>query len=109
MNAQRVKEVFADALELPGGARAAFLDSACARDAGLRAEVQSLLSAAESTDALLGAPLGGQDLAPLVPLREGPGAMVGNYRLVDATLCHMCSVFIPCRVLPHLPRETSHR
>jgi serine/threonine protein kinase/tetratricopeptide (TPR) repeat protein len=79
-----VKEVFAAALEVGGAARAAYLDSACASDAGLRAEVESLLAASESSDALLGPRPGGDEggAPPPVPLREGPGAVVGNYRLI---------------------------
>jgi eukaryotic-like serine/threonine-protein kinase len=42
---QKIKDTFADALELEEGARAAFLDQACAGDAGLLHEVQSLLQA----------------------------------------------------------------
>lgn len=44
-NWEKIKEVFAAALECHPGQRAAFLDEVCAQDAALRAEVESLLSA----------------------------------------------------------------
>jgi WD40 repeat protein/predicted Ser/Thr protein kinase len=40
----RVRTLFDRAVELPSGERAAFLDSACGGDAGLRAEVEGLLA-----------------------------------------------------------------
>ena len=40
----RIDEIFADALELPAGRRAAFLAEACGGDEELRREVESLLS-----------------------------------------------------------------
>ena len=52
----QVKTVLADALEQPtSSARASFLDAACAGDAALRAEVESLLAAADGTGSLPGA------------------------------------------------------
>ena len=41
---ERVWALFDEAAELPPAERSAFLDSACAGDAGLRAEVESLLA-----------------------------------------------------------------
>ena len=41
---QRAKEIFLDALDRPASERAAFLDEACAGDAELREEIESLLS-----------------------------------------------------------------
>ena len=41
---ERAKELFLAALSRPAGDRAAFLADACAEDAGLRAEVESLLA-----------------------------------------------------------------
>ena len=42
---QQVDRIFEDALDLEGAELAAFLDSACGGDAGLRAEVESLIAA----------------------------------------------------------------
>jgi eukaryotic-like serine/threonine-protein kinase len=43
-NWERVQRLFLEALDLPAEARASFLDSACAGDAEMRREVESLLS-----------------------------------------------------------------
>jgi serine/threonine protein kinase len=48
---QRIKEVFAEALEHNPSERAAFLKEVCAADVSLRSEVESLLAAAESEEA----------------------------------------------------------
>ncbi len=45
----RVKEVLGTALDLPPGERAAFLDEACAGDAALRTEVDSLIAAEDAS------------------------------------------------------------
>ncbi|HEX4681229.1 MAG TPA: serine/threonine-protein kinase [Gemmatimonadaceae bacterium] len=50
-----IKAVVADAMELPVDDRAAYLDRVCAHDAALRAEVESLLEAADDGDSLPGA------------------------------------------------------
>jgi serine/threonine protein kinase len=98
---KRVKSVLAEALERPGEERPAFLDSACAQDPGLRAEVESLLSAAASPvgsslaalsdflDTSNGARLVAQGIASLVapdaPQREDLAlvgqVLDGKYRL----------------------------
>ncbi len=44
----QLQEVFLDALELPAEERAAFLERACGDDAGMRAEVESMLAAEEA-------------------------------------------------------------
>ena len=53
---QRVKDVLATALELPEEGRRPYLDSACAQDPGLRAEVDSLLAAAQDATGFIEAP-----------------------------------------------------
>ena len=50
---QQVKAVLAAALEQPPGVRAAFLDRACARDASLRDEAESLLAHCDEAEGLL--------------------------------------------------------
>jgi len=87
----RVKEVFGGALELSGGERSSYLDRQCGGDAGLKAEVEGLLAAAERTGALMGggqrgAGSGGGGEETLDPgfggvLSEGPGTWVGPYKL----------------------------
>ena len=44
---QQIKNVLTSVMELPASAREAYLDGACGSDAALRAEVESLLAAAE--------------------------------------------------------------
>src|SRR5262249_35313690 len=85
-----VWSVFDRAAELPPGERAGFLDRACAGDAGLRAEVESLLAHDDAT--LVPAPAGDFLKSPLVRgMREpgiasAPGPLlpprVGRYRVL---------------------------
>ena len=44
---KEVKPIVADAMEMPAAERAAYLDQSCRDDAELRAEVESLLAAAD--------------------------------------------------------------
>ena len=88
MTAERwkeIKEIFACALERQAAERAAYLDTACAGDASLRREVESLLAShqqagefietpALSTDTTLGAS-GEEDDADI-------GRRIGAYRTV---------------------------
>ncbi len=79
------------ALEMPPEERGAFLDGACGADAGLRAEVEALLSADSEAGPFLGVPV---DLSTLVPgpredagpseTAAGPveGRFIGSYRLL---------------------------
>ena len=92
---ERVWSVFDRATELPPGERAGFLDRICAGDAGLRAEVDSLL--AHDVATLGPAPAGDFLKSPLVraprdpdtasaPPEPAPGpllpARVGRYRVL---------------------------
>ncbi|HEX7149853.1 MAG TPA: serine/threonine-protein kinase [Thermoanaerobaculia bacterium] len=54
---QRVDELFASALELEGAARTRFLDEACANDATLRHEVETLLQLSHASGDFLETPL----------------------------------------------------
>jgi serine/threonine-protein kinase len=82
-NWERVKAVFAEAAELDGDARRAFLDAACAADAGVRAEVEALLTADATPGPVdeLGMLLARPGVARLV---AGPkaGDRVGRYRVI---------------------------
>ena len=83
---RRVQETLAAALECDPSRRAHFLDTACAQDAELRREVESLLAAHDRSGALdsLAA-----DMAPLVARLRGPEVLedlprtVGRYRVVE--------------------------
>lgn len=66
----RIRELFHAALDCPTEQRAAFLARACAGDAPLRAEVESLLAAHDQAEGFL-------DDAPA----ERPGDLVGRYVL----------------------------
>jgi tetratricopeptide (TPR) repeat protein len=72
-------------------ARAAYLCRACGGNAGLRRQVEALLSAFEQAGSFLLSPAAGmtdERLAmtaegPEEPLREGPGTVIGRYKLLE--------------------------
>ena len=73
-----IKNLFAEAAELPGFARAAWLAEACGNDEALRAEIEKLLAADAQADAFL-------EAAPINTFaREqfSEGESVGAYRIV---------------------------
>ncbi len=73
-DAARALLLLRDALDLESADRAAFLDRACAGEAALRAEIESLLTRAESGGEMLGGPalaLAGQLLEDEPASREG--------------------------------------
>lgn len=73
----RIKDVFDAALALPPGERGSFLDNACASDAALRAEVESLLTAFAQSDSL------SQAAVPIELVRDAqPQEIIGPYRLI---------------------------
>ena len=79
MSWERVEELFHGALALPASERPAYLDKACAGEAGLRAEVEALLKGADSQDGFLeGSPISGERAG-----RLAPGKMVGRFRIID--------------------------
>src|SRR5438132_2097352 len=78
---ERVKQLFASALEREPGQRAAYVAQACAADEEMEAEVESLLMAHESAAGFLSTP-------PEVPRRPpgttlAPGARLGPYEIVE--------------------------
>ena len=77
---QRVKEVFATALEQDRARRNAFLDQACAEDAALRAEVDSLLEAHEGSGDFIERPAAAR--LESAPPPDWIGRRVGAYRIV---------------------------
>jgi WD40 repeat protein/serine/threonine protein kinase len=81
--ADRAKEIFLDALEIePPAARHEFLDRACGGDPALHGEVEDLLAHHPRVGSFL-------DSAPRLresvelPAGEGPGTMVGPYKLLE--------------------------
>ncbi len=81
------KSIFLDALVLPAGnQRQNFLAVECGGDASLRAEVESLLRHHQQLGAFLEASPAGT--APMFPapdscLLEGPGSIIGPYKLLE--------------------------
>ena len=80
---QTVKGIFGAVVELETGARASYLDQACADDVELRAEVESLLKAHAVSDGFIEQPADRHALD--VEFRGPPwiGRRVGNYRIVE--------------------------
>jgi WD40 repeat protein len=72
----RLRQVFDAAADLPPERRAAFLDSACADDAALRAQVEALLEADERAEDFLQPPNAGEWIGAPLP------ASIGRYRVV---------------------------
>ena len=92
---RRAADIFADALELPAEARAAFLDDACGGDARLRAEVVSLLdslpaarrffaAASPATATVLAGAITDDDIDPPGTSPDSlPDRTLGPWRLVE--------------------------
>src|SRR5262245_52316459 len=80
----RANELFLKALELgcPGACQE-YLDGACAGDAALRAEVESLLEASAQTSSFLDSPVSASFAGFDEPLPERPGTVIGPYRLLE--------------------------
>src|SRR5262245_30383102 len=79
----RERELFEHALRLTDpDARKAFLDGACGDDGGLRDRVAGLLRAHEEAEGFLPKESPGALTAPAVA-GEGPGSMVGRYKLLQ--------------------------
>ena len=73
--ADRVRELFQEALDREESSRAAFLDGACGDDSGLRGEVDGLLAAlAQATGFLTEA---------RAPVTEAAGTLIDRYRLIE--------------------------
>lgn len=81
-NREKVREVFAEALELSPDQRVVFLDRACAGDEAVRAEVESLLAAIARSPRFLSAPTGDAIANESAP-GEGPGSRIGAYKVLE--------------------------
>ncbi len=76
----RIREVFAEAVALPEGERAAFLDKACDGNSELRSEIDSLLSSLANRPDFMTAPtLGGVSSKAY----EVIGTRIGPYKLLQ--------------------------
>jgi serine/threonine protein kinase/tetratricopeptide (TPR) repeat protein len=81
------KTIFLNALDLPAGdQRQSYLAAECGHDAALRAEVESLLQHHRQMGKFLEAsPAGAPSMlrAADSPLAEGPGSVIGPYKLLE--------------------------
>src|SRR5262245_35419134 len=79
---ERVKEIFGTAVEFTAQRRRQFLDAACVGDTQLRAEVDSLLAAHESSDSFINQPAA-LALQPQSTRPSWIGRRVGPYRIEE--------------------------
>jgi WD40 repeat protein/serine/threonine protein kinase len=78
------QSIFIEALEMEDAAeRAAFLDRACAGDAALRQRMERLLRHHQQADSFLESPTAASAATFDVSLGEGPGTVIGSYKLLQ--------------------------
>src|SRR6516164_1254050 len=78
------KSIFLAAIEIDSAAeRARFLDTACAGNHRLRAEVEALLDAHDKPQPLVDAPLPGLLATTAAPTLEAPGTVIGPYQVLQ--------------------------
>ena len=86
-NLEKIERLLDEAQQLPPDQRAAFLDAACEGDETVRREVEALLAADAAAGTFLSAnpkadlPAGTLN-SPGTSL-EGPGAVIGRYKLLE--------------------------
>src|SRR5271165_3670831 len=85
MQPKSIDRIFWDAAQIESAAeRAAYLDHACADDLDLRSRLQQLLEARSKAEGFLEARA--PDLVATAderPLSEGPGTVIGPYKLLE--------------------------
>src|SRR5437667_8278256 len=74
--------VFSAARRMPTESRAAYLEEACAGDAGLRRRIEELLEASEEAGGFLKAPISSATVRVSV-ITEKPGDKIGRYKLLQ--------------------------
>ncbi len=101
MNSKSDTAIFAVALTLPPGERAAYLNQACAGEIQLRRRVEAMLQADDQAGACLPDPIAppGQTARLTVPLTERPGDRIGRYRLL-ADAIRIVAGFYKASLLP---------
>jgi WD40 repeat protein/serine/threonine protein kinase len=84
-NRKDVNLVLQEAVEKPTAQeRAAYLDEACRDDPALRAELESLVIAHDKAGGFLEVPILEPTVSPASsPLSEGPGTVIGRYKLLE--------------------------
>ncbi len=78
----RAKDVFAEALDLSGEERTAYLERICAGDGELRGRVERLLAGAEAPDEFLNGAPAAANLTQAIQV-EQPGTWIGQYQLME--------------------------
>ncbi len=78
---ERVEELFADCVDREPVGRSEFLDRSCAGDAELRREIESLLTAHDTTTGILDTPLSLPSSAPMTSELLAPGVRLGPWRI----------------------------
>jgi serine/threonine protein kinase len=82
MDPERLEQLFNAALAKPDlVARTEFLNDACGDDTHLRQRIAALLAAHDSSDNILKLPEADSILSPA--LSEGPGTIIGRYKLLE--------------------------
>src|SRR5581483_7522788 len=80
------EDIFHEGLARNPEERVAYLDRACAGNAALRAGVEGLLRANVGATGFLDQPVGAPGLGLTLdeqPIREGPGTVIGSYKLLE--------------------------
>src|SRR5947209_798127 len=81
---QKARSIFLEAVETYApDQRHAFLDLACGQDHSLRQRIEMLLRAHEQSNSLLDAPSAELAATMREPAREGPGTLIGPYKLLE--------------------------
>jgi serine/threonine protein kinase/tetratricopeptide (TPR) repeat protein len=75
--------IFKAAVKLPPEERAAYLEHACGGNAPLRAEVESLLRAHDSSGSFLAEHPSPEQATDYQPSAERPGTVIGPYKLIE--------------------------
>ncbi len=79
----RVEELFHHAVELPAGERRGYLERECAGDTEVQSRVEALLDRSDETLAVPSREGRAWGPFPVSPVQEGPGSVVGRYKLLQ--------------------------
>jgi len=80
----KIEAIYSAALEKRSDAeRFAFLDTACDNDSTTRTRVEALLRANSEAGDFLKIPPSFQDVPTYLPIEEGPGTVIGRYKLLE--------------------------
>jgi len=83
-NERSEKEIFGETIEKgTPEERAAYLDGACGKDVSLRRRVEDLLAKHFQQDSFMKKPAVEGSPTVVLPISEGPGAVIGRYKLLE--------------------------